>query len=544
MQVFTVHPVRHARGVGIPGHQVVLDIGLSQQILVQQARPDQVIGAQQLEGAGHLRGVEIALLPHRRLQHCDLAFVDEQRQFARLLEVHLGCEEGNTGQPVVLLARHGRCRNRQQRPTQAVADRVDLFRAGDVLYCAERSHHAQPTVIFHAQVAFGRARVFPRDHEYRVALPNQIAHQRVFRRQVEDVVLHDPGRHDQQRQRMHVGRGRRVLDQLHQAVAQHHLAGRYGDVYARPEQVAGGRPLAAQMLLPVQEKLRGALRHVGAAGAQRMLQQFRIGRDEIGRRHHVEHLADGEGDHVFMVRGHTAHAEARAVPPLLGQQKALRVKIERPLLPAGIVKTLVLRQRRNRRAWRRSRSLLRTDGVLRQAHPAIAQFSQQFLLLGRRSLQMQHPVRECQSQRGRRYMRGKTTYPCMQQAIDIGARPGEAPVRLRMAGRAQPCTGLAFRELLQRQRHKVVHREVLRHRHGRCRTLTLFPGKKIDPHQAAPDGINLACSSTAARSLITSTSLSRARVMPTNSLRTARSSSASKSISVKITAGADCPLKR
>ena len=53
-----------------------------------------------------------------------------------------------------------------------------------------------------------------------------------------------------------------------------------------------------------------------------------------------------------------------------------------------------------------------------------------------------------------------------------------------------------------------------------------------------------ACSTFAARSEMTITSFRRARVMPTKSLRKFFSSSSAKSISVKITAGADWPLKR
>ena len=66
----------------------------------------------------------------------------------------------------------------------------------------------------------------------------QILHQRILRRQVEDVVLHDPGRHDQDRLRMHLVGGRIVLDQLDQFIAKHDLAARGRNGFADDEIVA------------------------------------------------------------------------------------------------------------------------------------------------------------------------------------------------------------------------------------------------------------------------------------------------------------------
>src|SRR3546814_8829630 len=63
----------------------------------------------------------------------------------------------------------------------------------------QRRYHAELAVILHAQVAVARIGIFPRQAEHRVTVLDQVADQRVVRRQVEDVVLHDPRRHDQDR---------------------------------------------------------------------------------------------------------------------------------------------------------------------------------------------------------------------------------------------------------------------------------------------------------------------------------------------------------
>ena len=55
-QIFAVHARRHPRAVGVPGHQIVRLLALAHQVGPDHARPDQVVGAQHLERAGHLRG--------------------------------------------------------------------------------------------------------------------------------------------------------------------------------------------------------------------------------------------------------------------------------------------------------------------------------------------------------------------------------------------------------------------------------------------------------------------------------------------------------
>ena len=114
----------------------------------------------------------------------------------------------------------------------------------------ERGHDAERAIVVHAEVAILRAGVLPRDHEHREALLGQIFHQRILRRQIEDVVFHDPGRHDQDRLGPDlVGRGR-ILDELDQPVAIDDLAGRHRDVAADLELLGADRLLAADRRAP------------------------------------------------------------------------------------------------------------------------------------------------------------------------------------------------------------------------------------------------------------------------------------------------------
>ena len=44
-QILRVHAKRHAREVGVPGHQVVHRLALAEQVVMDEARPDQVVRA-------------------------------------------------------------------------------------------------------------------------------------------------------------------------------------------------------------------------------------------------------------------------------------------------------------------------------------------------------------------------------------------------------------------------------------------------------------------------------------------------------------------
>ena len=78
-------------------------------------------------------------------------------------------------------------------------------------------------------------RVDPGDDEYGQPLRDRPADERLFRIEVEDIELVDPGRHDQQRALVDVRRRGRILNELHQLIAKYNLAGRRGHVDAELE---------------------------------------------------------------------------------------------------------------------------------------------------------------------------------------------------------------------------------------------------------------------------------------------------------------------
>ncbi len=345
-QVLGVHPVGHAGGVGVPGHQVGLLVRQVEQVVAQPPRPHQVVRAQQLEGARHLARLEVALAPHGRFQEADLALVYEQRQLARLGEIDLAGEQGQAGQAPVALARHRGGGDRQQRAAQAVAAGIDPGCTGIAHDGVEGCVDAEPAVVVQAQLAVDAGWILPRDHVDRVAMLDQVAHQGIVGRQVEDVVLHDPGRHHQQGRRMHLGRGRVVAEQFHQAVAQHHLAGRERHVLPRTKMRRRG--LAQDRAPGLAQGAPAAGDQVHAAPLEADALYHRIGQDVVRGRDAVEQLARDEGGDVGVVARHAAHAAGGAVPPLLLQQEALAQHVPGPALPVGIGEALVLRQRLHR----------------------------------------------------------------------------------------------------------------------------------------------------------------------------------------------------
>ena len=130
-QILGVHPVGHPRRIGVPRHEVGHRLALAHQVVAHRARPDEVVGAQDLECAGHLLGVEEALFPHHVFEERKLALVDEQRELARFLEVGLRGEEAHRLQPLVAVARHRGRGDRQQGAAEAIADRVHLLARND-----------------------------------------------------------------------------------------------------------------------------------------------------------------------------------------------------------------------------------------------------------------------------------------------------------------------------------------------------------------------------------------------------------------------------
>ena len=288
-----MHLRRHARGIGIPVQQVEGERIVAHQIVVDHEGPDQVIRAQHVEGAGHLAAFKIAALVHLVFQCVQLLLVDEHTQFAGFGEIHHGDEEGCGLDPVIPLHRHVRQGGGQQRAAQAIADGIDLAFAGGLLDRVQRRQVAFLHVRVEPLLGQFLVGIDPGDHEHGMALRHRPTHETVPRPQVQDVELVDPGRPDQQRPLQHLlGRGG-VLDQLHQFILKHHLAGGDPDIAANLEGVGVGHldVQAALAAFQVAQQVVQALQQVFPAGLGRLAQHLRVGQQEVAGTHRVDELA-------------------------------------------------------------------------------------------------------------------------------------------------------------------------------------------------------------------------------------------------------------
>ena len=338
-QIEAVHQCRHAGGIAVPIQQVEGEGVLAQQVVVHHERPDQVVGAQHVEGGRHGRPFQIALLVHLGFQRGELFLVDEHGQFAGLGEVGHGGEEGGAVDALVLFHIHVGEGGGEQGAAQAIADDVGLLLAGRLLDGVQRGQRAFEHVVLEGLVGMGLAGIDPGDDEHRQPLFHGPFDEAVLRPQIEDVILVDPGRDDQKRSGVDLLRRRRVLDQLHQVVLVDHRARRGGDVLADREGLGVGhldRQLALAALQILQQVVQ-ALHQVLAAGLDGGAQHLRIGHDEVGRRHRVDELA---GIEIHLLGGlvvQPVDLAHRRLHPARRQQVGLLDVVEQGVLvPGGV----------------------------------------------------------------------------------------------------------------------------------------------------------------------------------------------------------------
>ena len=302
-QIEGVHLGRHARRIRVPVEQVERERVLAEQVVVDDERPDEVVVAQHVEGAGHVGAFEEAALRHALLEPVDDLLVDEDAEIARLAEVDHGGEERQAADALrMAVGLQPRRETGRERAAQAIADHVQRCFAGGLLDRSHRRERAFGQVVVEGLAGVPLVRIDPRDHEHRQALPDGPADERVALAQVENVVLVDPGRDDQQRRAVDLRRGGFELEQLHQVVLEHHLARGRGHVLAHAERLVVGHADGELALATFQvlEQVLEAGQQVGAAGVQRGLHHFRVGRDEVGRRQGVDVLA---GEELHLARG-------------------------------------------------------------------------------------------------------------------------------------------------------------------------------------------------------------------------------------------------
>ena len=200
----------------------------------------------------------------------------------------------------------------------------------------QRRHHALGAIVVEGEVAVLRRRVAPADHEHRVATAQQELHQRIPRREIEDVVFHDPGWNQQHRLGMDLSRLRAVADQLHQVIAEHHMARRGGEVLAHLEVFGTHRRLAARLALAVLEEVLVALEQACPAIGQGLLPDVRVDERVAPRRHGIHQVAGEEAHPLLVDRFHAAGCFGREEGKVAKAQVPLPQQVQRRHRPCGI----------------------------------------------------------------------------------------------------------------------------------------------------------------------------------------------------------------
>ena len=138
----------------------------------------------------------------------------------------------------------------------------------------------------------------PADDEGAQALVSGPPDEGVALAQVEDVILVDPWRHDQQWPAVLFGGRRQVLDQLQQLVLENDLAGRGGDVLAKMEGAAAGHRQAtlASAMFEILEQFPETVDQVPAIAVEGCAQDLGVGQRKVRRRQ--------RGDVLFGTRLH------------------------------------------------------------------------------------------------------------------------------------------------------------------------------------------------------------------------------------------------
>ena len=176
-------------------------------------------------------------------------------------------------------------------------------------------------------------RVEVADREDRAAVLDGPLDEAAAGREVHHVVLVDPGRAAQQRPGVDLLGLRRVLDELHELVAEHDLARGRGEVAAHLE--AAGVDLArpAVVVDQVVEEGHRALDDARARGVERPLQGGRVQREEVRGRQRVEREVEGElgllGDVGLDGRG-THHVVGVPARRQVGQPHAVEQRVRAP----------------------------------------------------------------------------------------------------------------------------------------------------------------------------------------------------------------------
>src|SRR5829696_272301 len=340
-QVEAVGVAGHVRAVGVPVEEVEGRGLLAEQVVVDDVRPDELARAQEVEHVGHLAVVEVAALHHGLLHELHLRLVYEHGGVPDVAEVLQRDHERRGVERVLVVAgREPGLRDREQRPADAVAYRVDLLGPSYLLNDLDCGEGTLRHVVLELGVLHRGVRVLPGDHEDLEALLHEIPDHALLGREVKDVVPVDPGRDKEYRRLVDLLCLRLVLDELDELVAVDDPARRYGDVLAELEGRGVGHAEATlsevgeQVSRPLGETRPPRLGDASEGGG--------VGEQEVYRRHRVHELLEVELEAPLLLVVLAIGLLCLLQEILRGEQvRLLERLVEGVALPLGLDEALV-----------------------------------------------------------------------------------------------------------------------------------------------------------------------------------------------------------
>ena len=312
----------------------------SQQVVVDDERPNQIIRAQQVERHHHAGRVHIAHACHAFFQRGDLLLVNENAEIAGFREIDHCDQIGRAGNFWQIGGIIGQPRQiaqsaSQRRPPDAITKDIRRIFARQAFDLAQGVKRAFLHIIFELSQGVALGRIDPGKTENRKALRDQIADKGILFPQIQNVKFVDPGRNNQQGNLPHRRSRGRILDQLHQIVLMHDLARCCGDVLADFEGLVIahlnlGHAVAA---FQIGQKVFQPFDQIFALSFGCCAQDFGIGQPEIIGRGGVQKQTRVKFDLLRLLgvdmRGFFLHKTARFVRR---RQIRLTHEIEHPVL--------------------------------------------------------------------------------------------------------------------------------------------------------------------------------------------------------------------
>ena len=210
----------------------------------------------------------------------------------------------------------------------------------DRIKCGERT---ETHIVLEALLGVLFGRIDPRDYEDAVPAFQHVAHQAVLRPHVEDVVLVDPGRHEEKRA-LALGLGQRlVLDELHQVVLVDDLARGRRQVATDNERllVVGGYVETAFTMLQIVQEVLEPVQDALSLGFDESVAGGRVQGQEVARRQRAQELPGVELHAQMVLRPLGQGVEKLVDRPFDGEMRIAQAAAYRVLLPGLVAKALV-----------------------------------------------------------------------------------------------------------------------------------------------------------------------------------------------------------